>query len=56
MLKQFNGLKALVVGDVMIDVYSKGVIERMSPEAPVPIVNVKTRSPAWVVPPTWRST
>ena len=43
MLEQFNGLKALIVGDVMIDVYSKGVIERMSPEAPVPIVNVKTR-------------
>ena len=44
LLEQFNGLKALVVGDVMIDVYSKGVIERMSPEAPVPIVNVKSRS------------
>ena len=43
MLEQFNGLKALIIGDVMIDVYSKGVIERMSPEAPVPIVNVKTR-------------
>ena len=43
MLEQFNGLKALVVGDVMIDVYSKGVVERMSPEAPVPIVSVKTR-------------
>lgn len=43
LLGRFNGLKALVVGDVMIDVYSKGVVERMSPEAPVPIVNVKTR-------------
>ena len=42
-IEQFNGLKALVVGDVMVDVYSKGVVERMSPEAPVPIVNVKTR-------------
>lgn len=37
----FNGLKALVLGDVMIDTYSKGVVERMSPEAPVPIVNLK---------------
>ena len=27
----------------MIDVYSKGVVERMSPEAPVPIVNIKER-------------
>ncbi|MCR4849304.1 MAG: hypothetical protein K5920_10720 [Bacteroidales bacterium] len=43
LLERFNGLKALVVGDVMIDAYSKGVIERMSPEAPVPIVSVKTR-------------
>ena len=43
LLERFNGLKALVVGDVMIDVYSKGVVERMSPEAPVPIVSVKTR-------------
>lgn len=42
-LDQFNGLKALVVGDVMIDAYSHGVIERMSPEAPVPIVNIRNR-------------
>lgn len=27
----------------MIDAYSKGVVERMSPEAPVPIVNLKER-------------
>ena len=44
LIEQFNGLKALVVGDVMIDVYSKGLIERMSPEAPVPIVNLSRRS------------
>lgn len=43
LLEQFNGLKALVIGDVMIDAYSKGVVERMSPEAPVPIVDVKER-------------
>ena len=43
LIERFNGLKALVVGDVMIDAYSKGVVERMSPEAPVPIVNVKSR-------------
>ena len=42
LLERFTGLKALVVGDVMIDAYKKGVVERMSPEAPVPIVNVKT--------------
>lgn len=43
MLERFNGLKALVVGDVMIDTYTKGVVERMSPEAPVPIVNLNER-------------
>ena len=43
LLERFNGLKALVVGDVMIDTYTKGVIERMSPEAPVPIVNMSER-------------
>ena len=42
-LERFNGLKALVVGDVMIDAYSKGVVQRMSPEAPVPIVDLKER-------------
>lgn len=39
----FKGLKALVIGDVMIDAYSKGVVERMSPEAPVPIVSQCSR-------------
>lgn len=42
-LDRFQGLKALVVGDVMVDSYTKGVVERMSPEAPVPIVNPKER-------------
>lgn len=41
LLERFNGLRALVVGDVMIDAYSKGVVGRMSPEAPVPIVNLQ---------------
>lgn len=37
---QFNGLKVLVVGDVMIDAYYFGKVERISPEAPVPVVAV----------------
>ena len=36
-------IRALVIGDVMIDTYSEGVVERMSPEAPVPVVSVKRR-------------
>jgi rfaE bifunctional protein kinase chain/domain len=44
--KLFDGMQKLhvvVVGDVMLDNYRWGVIERMSPEAPVPIVTVKQR-------------
>ncbi|WP_266204419.1 bifunctional heptose 7-phosphate kinase/heptose 1-phosphate adenyltransferase [Pontibacter kalidii] len=39
----FNRLKVLVVGDVMIDSYLWGKTSRISPEAPVPIVNVVKR-------------
>lgn len=39
----FNGLKAMVIGDVMVDSYIWGSVNRISPEAPVPIVEVKKR-------------
>ncbi len=39
----FNNLRVLIIGDVMLDSYIWGVVERISPEAPVPIVNVKKR-------------
>ncbi|MCR5014524.1 MAG: hypothetical protein K6A28_07105 [Bacteroidales bacterium] len=42
-MERFEGIKALVIGDVMIDTYTTGVVERMSPEAPVPILNVQER-------------
>ena len=35
-----TGKKVLVVGDVMLDEYTFGVVERISPEAPVPILKV----------------
>ena len=35
-------LKILVVGDVILDEYWLGDFERISPEAPVPIVNVNS--------------
>jgi bifunctional ADP-heptose synthase (sugar kinase/adenylyltransferase) len=38
----FKKLKVLVIGDVMLDAYIYGAVERISPEAPVPIVNVKS--------------
>ncbi len=41
--ESFNGLKVLIVGDVMIDAYIWGKVERISPEAPVPVVQVTKR-------------
>ncbi|MGB3184227.1 MAG: bifunctional ADP-heptose synthase [Cyclobacteriaceae bacterium] len=38
-----SGLRALIVGDVMIDSYIWGRVERISPEAPVPVVTVTRR-------------
>jgi len=34
------GAKVLVIGDIMLDRYQHGVVERISPEAPVPVVRV----------------
>lgn len=36
----FNKQTIMIIGDVMLDVYMKGKVERISPEAPVPIVSV----------------
>lgn len=37
----FSNLKVLVIGDVMLDHYLFGQIHRISPEAPVPIVDIE---------------
>ena len=37
------GLHILVIGDVMLDAYISGDVLRISPEAPVPVVNVAER-------------
>src|ERR1043165_8840492 len=39
----FNKLRVLIIGDVMVDAYIWGAVERISPEAPVPVVSVKKR-------------
>lgn len=39
----FSRLRVLIIGDVMVDAYIWGVVERISPEAPVPIIRVKKR-------------
>ena len=36
----FAGARVLVVGDLMVDRYYAGVVRRISPEAPVPVVEV----------------
>src|ERR687895_2181843 len=35
--------RVAVVGDAMLDVYLRGDVERISPEAPVPVVRVRER-------------
>lgn len=40
-LDNFKNIKIGVVGDLMLDDYIYGTVERISPEAPVPVVNVK---------------
>lgn len=43
-LTKFSNVKVLVVGDVMIDRFWWGEVTRISPEAPVPIVNLTRTS------------
>ncbi len=40
LFQEFSNKKVLIVGDSMIDAYMWGKINRMSPEAPVPVVEV----------------
>jgi D-beta-D-heptose 7-phosphate kinase/D-beta-D-heptose 1-phosphate adenosyltransferase len=39
---QLRGCRVLVVGDVMVDEYMKGDVSRISPEAPVPVLEVRS--------------
>jgi D-glycero-beta-D-manno-heptose-7-phosphate kinase len=39
-LKKISGLRVLVIGDVMLDHYIWGDATRISPEAPVPVVDI----------------
>jgi len=41
-----RGLRALVVGDLMLDAYISGRVDRISPEAPVPVVHVESEGEA----------
>jgi len=39
----FENNKILIIGDLMLDTYLHGTVDRVSPEAPVPVVNVKSK-------------
>lgn len=41
---KFADVRVLIVGDVMLDQYWWGSVERISPEAPVPVVNLKRKT------------
>jgi D-beta-D-heptose 7-phosphate kinase/D-beta-D-heptose 1-phosphate adenosyltransferase len=42
--KRFSEKNILVIGDLILDHYIWGLVERISPEAPVPVVDVKRES------------
>lgn len=44
LIAEFEKVKVLVVGDIMLDQYLWGRVERISPEAPVPVVKVEKTS------------
>jgi rfaE bifunctional protein kinase chain/domain len=43
LLAAARGLRVAIVGDAMLDVYLHGDVDRISPEAPVPVVRVRER-------------
>lgn len=42
--RRFGGGRILVAGDLMLDVYLRGDVVRISPEAPVPVVSLSRRT------------
>jgi len=43
-VRRFEGISIIVVGDLMVDEYVWGEVSRVSQEAPVPVVSIKRRS------------
>jgi bifunctional ADP-heptose synthase (sugar kinase/adenylyltransferase) len=43
LFKRIAALKVGIIGDVMLDTYMWGNVERISPEAPVPIVSLQRK-------------
>ncbi len=42
--REFSGKRVAIVGDLMVDRYYWGSVTRVSPEAPVPVVDVTSES------------
>lgn len=43
MIPSFDGVRVLVLGDCILDRYVQGSVNRISPEAPVPVVDIQRR-------------
>lgn len=43
LFEKFSSVKTAVIGDVMLDTYWWGQVDRISPEAPVPVVSIKRK-------------
>src|SRR5687768_15707057 len=46
LLDAARGARVVIVGDAMLDVYLRGDVDRISPEAPVPVARVRERRDA----------
>ncbi|WP_156345765.1 hypothetical protein [Verrucomicrobium spinosum] len=55
-LARFRQTRILVIGDVMLDHFVRGNVRRISPEAPVPVVEVTEETFNRVVRPMWPAT
>jgi len=51
-IDRFPEAKVLVVGDIMVDHFIWGKVRRISPEAPVPVVEVSKDEMLWGAAPT----
>ncbi|MFY7959182.1 MAG: bifunctional heptose 7-phosphate kinase/heptose 1-phosphate adenyltransferase, partial [Elsteraceae bacterium] len=44
LVRQLNGARVICVGDVMLDVFVYGSVDRVSPEAPIAVLAIERES------------
>ncbi len=44
LVRSFRGKRVMILGDIILDQYIRGSVERISPEAPVPVVAMRTEN------------